>query len=108
MGDPLMRDSIGHCSSYAKPRIKVSYHRGWLRRGLQSALLTGAALGLVGVAAAQAQQAASDQGAQQPALSEIVITGSRIPVPANINSTSPIQAVTSQDISLGGRTDIGS
>jgi iron complex outermembrane receptor protein len=39
-------------------------------------------------------------------LDEIVVTGSRIPVPANISSTSPLQLVTSQDIALSGQTDI--
>jgi outer membrane receptor protein involved in Fe transport len=39
-------------------------------------------------------------------LEEIVVTGSRIPVPANITSTSPLQVVTSQDIALAGQTDI--
>jgi iron complex outermembrane recepter protein len=43
--------------------------------------------------------------AQQPALEEIVVTGSRIPVPANITATSPMQVVTSEDIALAGRTD---
>lgn len=40
-----------------------------------------------------------------PSLQEIVVTGSRIPVPANITATSPIQVVTAQDISLAGQTD---
>ena len=39
------------------------------------------------------------------ALAEIVVTGSRIPVPANITATSPIQVVTAQDIALAGQTD---
>ena len=41
----------------------------------------------------------------RPALEEIVVTGSRIPVPANITATSPIQVVTAQDIALAGQTD---
>jgi iron complex outermembrane recepter protein len=40
-----------------------------------------------------------------PALEEVVVTGSRIPVPANISATSPISVVTSQDIALSGQTD---
>ena len=44
--------------------------------------------------------------AQQPALEEIVVTGSRIPVPANITAAGPMQVVTSQDIELAGRTDV--
>lgn len=42
----------------------------------------------------------------KPALEEIVVTGSRIPVPANITATSPIQVVTAQDIALAGHTDV--
>jgi iron complex outermembrane recepter protein len=62
-----------------------------------------------GAALAQAQTtgpaeapAASDQSAP---MQEIVVTGSRIPVPANISSTSPITVVTGQDIKLSGYTD---
>src|SRR5216684_386096 len=40
------------------------------------------------------------------ALEEVVVTGSRIPVPANISATSPTAVVTSQDIQLQGHTDI--
>jgi hypothetical protein len=42
----------------------------------------------------------------KPALAEIVVSGSRIPVPANITATSPIQVVTAQDIALAGQTDV--
>jgi len=41
---------------------------------------------------------------QQPA-PEVMVTGSRIPVPANITATSPIQIVTAQEILLSGHTD---
>jgi iron complex outermembrane receptor protein len=41
-----------------------------------------------------------------PQLEEVVVTGSRIPVPANISATSPTTVVTSQEISLQGHTDI--
>ena len=40
------------------------------------------------------------------AMQEIVVTGSRIPVPANITSTSPITVVSDQEIKLQGHTDI--
>jgi iron complex outermembrane recepter protein len=40
------------------------------------------------------------------ALEEVVVTGSRIKVPANISATSPTAVVTSQDIQLQGHTDI--
>src|ERR1700730_4151366 len=39
-------------------------------------------------------------------LEEVVVTGSRIPVPANLTSTSPITVVSSQDVQLQGHTDI--
>jgi iron complex outermembrane recepter protein len=39
-------------------------------------------------------------------LQEVIVTGSRIPVPANISSTSPTTIVTSQEIQLQGHTDI--
>src|SRR5260370_11027365 len=41
-----------------------------------------------------------------PELQEVVVTGSRIPVPPNITATSPITIVSSQDIQLQGHTDI--
>ena len=41
----------------------------------------------------------------EPGLQEIVVTGSRIPVPANITATSPLQVVTAQDIALAGQID---
>ena len=50
-------------------------------------------------------QSASAPDESKPALEEIVVTGSRIPVPANITATSPIQVVTAQDIALAGQTD---
>jgi iron complex outermembrane receptor protein len=50
-------------------------------------------------------QFASAPDEPKPALPEIVVTGSRIPVPANITATSPIQVVTGLDITLAGQTD---
>ena len=44
--------------------------------------------------------------AEAKPLEEIIVTGSRIPTPANISATSPLQLVTSQDIALSGQTDI--
>jgi len=43
---------------------------------------------------------------EQPVLQEVVVTGSRIPVPSNITATSPITIVSGQDIKLQGHTDI--
>jgi outer membrane receptor protein involved in Fe transport len=39
-------------------------------------------------------------------LEEVIVTGSRIPVPANITASSPISVVSSQEIQLEGHTDI--
>src|SRR5207302_3863734 len=44
--------------------------------------------------------------AAPPVIEEIVITGSRIPVAANITATSPTTIVSTQDIQLQGHTDI--
>jgi iron complex outermembrane receptor protein len=50
-------------------------------------------------------RSASVADESRPALDEIVVTGSRIPVPANITATSPTTVVTAQDIALAGHTD---
>ncbi len=41
-----------------------------------------------------------------PQLEEVIVTGSRIPVPGNISATSPTTIVSSQEIQLQGHTDI--
>ncbi|MGH8134173.1 MAG: TonB-dependent receptor plug domain-containing protein, partial [Steroidobacteraceae bacterium] len=63
-----------------------------------ASLFLPAALAQQGPAAASAEAAAP--------LQEVVVTGSRIPVPANITSTSPTTIVSSQDVKLQGYTDI--
>jgi iron complex outermembrane receptor protein len=68
-----------------------------------SASTLAAALCLTSVAIAQAPARAE---ADQPSVQEVVITGSRIAAP-NATSTSPIQVLTSQDITLAGATDVG-
>jgi len=57
---------------------------------------------------ALAQQAAAPAAAEEPAapIQEVVVTGSRIPVPANITATSPTTIVSSQEVQLQGHTDI--
>jgi outer membrane receptor protein involved in Fe transport len=55
---------------------------------------------------AMGQQATTATPEQQPALQEVVVTGSRIPVPANISATSPTAIVTREEIQLQGHTDI--
>src|ERR1700744_2500471 len=52
-----------------------------------------------------AQAAPVREDVQTP-LPEVVVTGSRIPVPANITATSPMTIVTERDILLSGHTDI--
>jgi outer membrane receptor protein involved in Fe transport len=56
-------------------------------------------------APAMAQQAPATTE-PSPALPEVVVTGSRIPVPANVAATSPTTVVTNQEIQLQGHTDI--
>jgi iron complex outermembrane receptor protein len=78
------------------------------KEGLSAAFL-GAAIYLgsgIAATAYAADEATTDaQAATAAPIEEIVITGSRIPVPANINATSPIIAVSSQEIGLEGHTD---
>jgi outer membrane cobalamin receptor len=57
-------------------------------------------LALTGAATSAAYAQDADQQPQ-----EVIVTGSRIPAP-NLESTSPIQVVTAQEIQLGGRADI--
>lgn len=63
-----------------------------------------AALIAVTTTPAVAQQTAS--ATPEPMLQEVIVTGSRIPVPANITATSPIAVVTGKEIQLQGHTDI--
>jgi outer membrane receptor protein involved in Fe transport len=46
-----------------------------------------------------------DAAGESRPLPEIMVTGSRIPVPANVVATSPLQVVTAQDVELSGYTD---
>src|SRR4051812_39345430 len=43
------------------------------------------------------------QGSSPGTVEELIVTGSRIPQP-NLTSVSPVQVVTAQDVTLGGRT----
>jgi len=66
--------------------------------------------GLWGAAAAAQSTQTGPASPPQPAsgeqeLAEVVVTGSRIPVPANITATSPTTVVTGADIKLSGYTD---
>jgi iron complex outermembrane receptor protein len=68
-------------------------------RLMASSMICGAAL--LGLAATQAYAAEAAAGE----VSEVVVTGSRIPQP-NLSSVSPIQIVTDQEIKLQGKTDV--
>jgi iron complex outermembrane recepter protein len=62
---------------------------------------------IAGVATtAIAQQAPTTTADQQPVLQEVIVTGSRIPVPASVSATSPTAVVSNQEIQLQGHTDI--
>jgi iron complex outermembrane receptor protein len=76
-----------------------------LLRGLARLSLSAGVIGLIcsPVCAAESQSADSEDNNAQ--MMEVVITGSRIPVPANISATSPTTTVSLQDIHLQGQTD---
>jgi len=59
------------------------------------------------LAASRAAQSPLTADTTQPAVLEVFVTGSRIPVPANIAATSPLLVVTAHDILLSGYTDTG-
>ncbi|HEY2417012.1 MAG TPA: TonB-dependent receptor plug domain-containing protein, partial [Steroidobacteraceae bacterium] len=64
------------------------------------------AVWLIG-SAAQAADTATDttDTTAAPVMEEVVVTGSRIPVPANITATSPIQVTSATEIEQQGLTD---
>src|ERR1700693_124476 len=72
--------------------------------GAMFAIFTG--LFLLDAHAQQRAAAAPAAEAAAPMIEEVVVTGSRIPVPANISATSPTTVVSSQEIRLQGHTDI--
>jgi iron complex outermembrane receptor protein len=74
-----------------------------LKSFVRYSLLTTAA-NVVGMGVLFAQTAPSP--APELQLQEVVVTGSRIPVPANISATSPTAVVSAQEIQLQGHTDI--
>jgi len=76
------------------------------RQGLTAALIGAAVYVGSGIAATASAADAPDSAAAAAPLEEIVITGSRIPVSSNLTSTSPIQAVSSQEIEQEGHSDI--
>src|SRR5580658_1297104 len=55
------------------------------------------------VSAADSQSADGDDNNAQ--MMEVIVTGSRIPVPANMSTTSPTTSISLQDIQLQGQTD---
>jgi hypothetical protein len=81
--------------------LGIRYARLAVRR--RSLAAAAAVAGLFTVTAA-AQEKPASAGAES--VETIVITGSRIATP-NATSTSPIQTVTSQEITLHGATDVG-
>ncbi|HEV2531126.1 TonB-dependent receptor domain-containing protein [Phenylobacterium sp.] len=72
-------------------------------RLLASSMICGAAI--IGLSATQA--AAQTAPAASAQVSEVVVTGSRIPQP-NLTSTSPVTAVSSQEFKLEGTTNVES
>jgi iron complex outermembrane receptor protein len=97
-----MQSSLGNTG----PGIGQARH-GSVRVLLKSILGGVCAVWLIG-SAAQAADTASETAdtTASPVIEEVVITGSRIPVPANISATSPTTIVSSDEIKLQGQTDI--
>jgi outer membrane cobalamin receptor len=65
--------------------------------------LLGASICCIPVALYAADPADADEAQQ---VQEVIVTGSRIPVPAGVTSTSPITSVSTQEIQLQGHTDM--
>jgi len=68
-------------------------------------MITGVALSAAGFAHAAAAAPAAAPAPDTTAVQEIVVTGSRIPSP-NLNSISPVTAVSSQELKLEGTTRV--
>lgn len=64
-----------------------------------------AAVTLAGTGSLLAQQQTANNSAS-PVLEEVIVTGSRIPVPANISATSPLTVVSRDEIQQQGHTDV--
>jgi iron complex outermembrane recepter protein len=75
-------------------------------RSLSNSLIAGFTAFWLVAMPLHAADTTSDAETGTATLQEVVITGSRIPVPANFTATSPTSVVTSQEIQLQGHTDI--
>jgi iron complex outermembrane receptor protein len=75
-----------------------------LRRAVRMALLSGGALA-AGVAGQSSIAQAEEAGANEPTLSEVVVTGSRISSP-NLDAISPVTAITSEEVRATGVTRV--
>ena len=75
-----------------------------VRRALSGAVLT-SAVAATGVGTAQAQQQAATATANEPQLTEVVVTGSRIKQP-ELEAVSPVVSVSSAQIEQAGTTRI--
>jgi iron complex outermembrane receptor protein len=73
--------------------------------GLRFEFLTPHSIRILAAAARPAAQSVPAPEDAQAFLPEVMVTGSRIPVPANITASNPIQIVTAQDVLLTGGTD---
>jgi iron complex outermembrane receptor protein len=75
-----------------------------LKSLIRTSLLTaGISLASSGILLGQTATTASNSA---PVLEEVIVTGSRIPVPANISATSPLTVVTRDEIQQQGHTDV--
>src|SRR5579872_4871087 len=97
-------------SSANKFCVGQRFHRGKAIRWSLVATLIGLATTSLSVQAqppAPTPQGSANAAGASGVLQEVTVTGSRIPVPANITATSPINVVSGQDVQLSGQTDIG-
>ena len=73
--------------------------------GLRFEYLTAHSVRILADAPRPAIQLSRSSSDSNPNLQEVIVTGSRIPVPANIRATGPMEVVTAQEILLTGHTD---
>jgi iron complex outermembrane recepter protein len=72
--------------------------------GLKFEFLTAHSVRILAAVSPAAQSLPAPEESQ-PSLPVVLVTGSRIPVPASITATSPLQVVTADDILRSGHTD---
>ena len=94
---------VVNCASGSPPPVvRPRLVTGWASLGLS----LGLALIIAAPTYAQIAPTTTADKDTAPVLQEITITGSRIPVPANVSATSPLTVVTRDEIQQQGHTDV--